>query len=69
MLNTTDYLYLILVPSAQAWRGRFPEGKAPFNAIRNFKQCRVEFLSKKIEKEWVQFCEDNKLQNDATLKV
>lgn len=67
MINTTDYLYLVLVPVAQAFRGRYDDGKAPFNAIKNHYSCRVQFICKKQEKEWVKFCEDYKLKNDATL--
>lgn len=68
MKSTSDYLYLVLVPSAQAFRGQWDEGKAPFNAIKNFKQCRVKFIDKKQEKAWQQFCEENDLKNDSTLE-
>lgn len=68
MINTVDYLYLILVPSAQAFRGRYDDGKAPFKATRNGKQCRVEFVDKNQELEWVKFCEENELKNDVTLE-
>lgn len=68
MMNTIDYLYLVLVPVAQAFRSKFPEGKAPFNAIRNAKQCRVKFTSKRLDKEWQEFCELHELKNDPSLE-
>ena len=68
MINTIDYLYLILVPTAQAFRGRYEEGKAPFKATRNCRQCRIEFLDKEQEREWQKFCLENELKNDASLE-
>lgn len=68
MINTIDYLYLILVPAAKAFRGRYEEGKAPFKATRNCKQCRIEFLDKEQEIEWQRFCLENELKNDASLE-
>lgn len=68
MINTTDYLYLVLVPVAMAFRGRYQEGKAPFSAVRNNKTCRVKFVNKKQEKEWIKFCIDNELKNDQNLE-
>jgi len=68
VINTTDYLYLVLVPSARAFRGQWDEGKAPFKATKNAKQCRVEFVSKSQEKLWQKFCVDNELKNDTSLE-
>lgn len=68
MINTIDYLYLILVPTAKAFRGRYEEGKAPFKATRNCKQCRIEFLDKEQEREWQKFCLENELKNDTSLE-
>lgn len=67
-MNTVDYLYLVLIPVAQVFRSKFPEGKAPFNAIRNAKQCRVKFTSKRLDKEWVEFCKTHELKNDESLE-
>lgn len=68
MIKTTDYLHLVLVPVAMAFRGQYPEGKAPFSATRNNNTCRVKFVNKKQEKEWVKFCFDNELKNDKNLE-
>lgn len=68
MINTTDCLYLILVPVAQAFRGQWDEGKAPFKATKNAKSCRVEFVDSKQEKAWQKFCVENELKNDNTLE-
>lgn len=68
MINTSEYLYLVLVPCAQAFRGQWDEGKAPFNALRNVKSCRIEFVDKKQEAAWQAFCVSNELKNDTTLE-
>jgi len=67
-MNTNDYLYLVLIPVAEVFRSKFPEGKAPFSAIRNARQCRVKFVGKRLEREWQEFCKQNELKNDATLE-
>lgn len=67
-MNTNDYLYLVLVPIAEVFRSRFPKGSAPFSAIRNNKTCRVKFSSKRLEKEWQEFCKNNELKNDPKLE-
>lgn len=68
MINTIDYLYLILVPTAKAFRERYEEGKAPFKSTRNNRQCRIEFLDKEQEREWQKFCLENELKNDPSLE-
>ena len=68
MVNTIDYLYLILVPAAKAFRERYGDGKAPFKATRNCRQCRIEFIDKEQEMEWQEFCLKNELKNDASLE-
>lgn len=67
-MDTNTYLYLVLVPVAEVFRKEFDEKKRPFNAIRNFKQCRIKFLDKNVEKEWQKFCTQNELKNDTTLE-
>jgi hypothetical protein len=67
-LNTIDYLYLVLVPVAEVFRSKCPKGRAPFNAIRNAKQCRVKFTGKRLEGEWQAFCKEHELKNDSTLE-
>lgn len=68
MINTTDYLYLVLVPCADAFRGQWEKGRAPFKATKNAKQCRVEFVNNSQEKLWQKFCADNELKNDTSLE-
>jgi len=72
-----DYLYLVLVPLAEAFRSDFPEGTAQFlaisrfkqfSAISRFKQCRVKFFCKRLEREWQEFCKQNELNNDTSLE-
>lgn len=67
-MNTIDYLYLVLVPVAEVFRSKFPEGKAPFIAMRNAKQCRVKFISKRLDKEWQDFCKTHALKNDSSME-
>lgn len=67
-MNTNEYLWLILVPVAQVWRGKFPDGKAPFKSIRTYSKCRVAFINKKQEKEWQEFCKTHDLKNDPELE-
>lgn len=66
--DTNTYLYLVLVPVAEVFRKELNEKKRPFHARRNFKQCRIEFVDKAVEKQWQQFCVANDLKNDVTLK-
>ncbi len=68
MINTNNYLYLVLVPVAEVFRARFPKGSCPFNAIRNAKSCRVKFTGIRIEREWQKFCAENELRNDSELE-
>ncbi|MDK2633157.1 hypothetical protein QMZ93_07345 [Pantoea stewartii subsp. indologenes] len=67
-MNTNEYLNLVLVPVAEVFRSSFPAGKAPFCAIRNAKQCRIKFTSKRLDKEWQAFCIEHELKNDASLE-
>lgn len=67
-MDTNSYLYLVLVPVAEVFRSRFPKGKAPFNATRNNYTCRIKFTSKRLEKEWCQFCKTYELKNDESLE-
>jgi len=66
--DTNTYLYLVLFPVAEIFRKELNEKKRPFYARRNFKQCRIEFVDKAVEKEWQQFCITNDLKNDTTLE-
>lgn len=68
MQNTSDYLYLVLVPIAEVFRSRFPEGSASFNAIRTYSKWRVQFTGKRLEKEWQEFCKIHDLKNDPELE-
>lgn len=67
MIDTNVYLNLVLVPVAELFRSRFPTGSAPFMAISNSRECRIKFTSRRLEREWQQFCKDNELQNHSTL--
>lgn len=67
-MNTNDYLYLVLIPVAEVFRSRFQKGSAPFNAIKNNRTCRVKFISKRLDKEWQEFCKNNELKNDPELE-
>lgn len=68
MKNSADYLYLVLVPVAEVFRSRFPEGLASFDAIRTYSKCRVKFTGKRLEKEWQEFCKTHDLKNDPELE-
>ncbi|MGX1958429.1 hypothetical protein [Serratia proteamaculans] len=67
-MDTTDYLYRVLVPAAESFRILIQGTKRQFMAIKNSKSCRVKFVNKSIEKEWLEFCKKNNLQNDADLE-
>ncbi|ENH2422781.1 hypothetical protein ABVY37_001455 [Escherichia coli] len=66
--SSSDYLYLVLVPVAEVFSSRFPEGSAPFNAISTYSKCRVKFTGKRLEREWQQFCKKHDLKNDPELE-
>lgn len=66
--SSSDYLHLVLVPVAEVFRSGFPKGKAPFNAIRTYSKCRVKFTSKRLEREWQEFCKKHDLKNDPELE-
>lgn len=68
MIDTTVYLYKILVPVAEAYRSEFPKDRRSFDAIRNPVSCRVKFSNKVYEAGWQKFCQDNGLKNDTNLK-
>lgn len=68
VMESYEYLNLILVPVAEVFRSRFPHGKAPFHALRNGSSCRVKFTGVRLEREWRQFCEKHELKNDSSLE-
>lgn len=67
-MDTSSYLYLVLLPVAEVFRPEFPKGKAKFSAMRNMKSCRIKFEGKRIEKDWQKFCLEHELKNDSTLE-
>lgn len=67
-MNTSSYLYLVLVPVAQAFREKFDKKDWQFSAIRDHKRCRVKFVNKKYEKQWQDFCVEHELKNDLTVE-
>lgn len=67
-MDSSEYLYLILVPVAQVFRKELPEGKAPFSALKKGNKCRVKFLNEKHDKGWRSFCDRHDLKNDESLE-
>ncbi|MNE53045.1 hypothetical protein D3C80_1477470 [compost metagenome] len=67
-MDTTEYLYLVLIPVAEVFREPLEAGKRSFAAIKNARACRVKFGDKQIEKNWQAFCEKHGLKNDPALE-
>lgn len=63
-----DYLNRVLVPIASVFRDKYPEGKAPFLATKSPDGCRVTFLNKNQERDWVAFCKEHDLKNNTSVE-
>lgn len=63
-----DDAYDILVPAAEKFRQEVLNKKEPFNLIMKYNACRVKFTTKKSEKEWQKYCQENNLPNDTSVE-
>lgn len=67
-MNVSEYLYMVLVPCAEAFREQFDGDKRRMKAVKSARSCRVEFLDKATEKKWVEWCKKHDLKNDPSLE-
>ena len=62
------YGYDVLVPVARQFREDKDMESSLFKLYSKNKIHRVEFIDKKLEKLWVEFCEFHKLANDTSIR-
>lgn len=68
-MQTQQYLHLILIPVACAFRDDKLRSTAGFVFGLNKHTCRVKFKDDALEKEWQSFCRTNNLKNEETFEV
>lgn len=58
----------VLVPVARQFKGGRDKVNEKFKLTSRGVNHRVEFINKKLEKDWVEFCVSHGLNNDTSLK-
>ena len=68
MINVNEYLWVVLVPVAKAFREQWCDEVSPFSVIKNGNNFRVKFVNEEHDSELIKFCISNELKNDEQLE-
>lgn len=67
-MDTTEYLYLVLLPVAEVFRKQLPATQQIMTVLYRADTCRIKFSTRSADKKWQQFCDKHGLKNDQSLE-